>query len=339
MKPPYFHADDMTIETQAGQRLMVGFDGTEAHEEIRSLVRALGIGGVILFSGNISSPGQLRHLCRSLQQDARQAGLPPLFIAVDQEGGPVVRLKAPFTSIPAAATLKSEESVQHYAQITAEELGGVGINMNMAPVLDIAPDDIQSIMRERSYGSDPGTVSRLGSLVIDALQANGIMAVAKHFPGIGRTILDSHLDMPALDAELDSLAKFDLVPFRAAIGRNVSGIMLSHIFYPQVDPEWPASLSPRIAANLLRRNLGYRGLILTDDLDMGAIKKHFALPTVIRQIMTADIDIALICHKGPDIENAYAEILALLRKDPDLHAAGKESVKRILRLKQRYLTH
>jgi beta-N-acetylhexosaminidase len=337
MKPTDLKAADLPIESQAGQRLMVGFDGTEPDATLRDLVRTLRIGGVILFSRNISSPEQVKALCAWLQQTAAEAALPPLFIAVDQEGGPVARLKAPFSAIPAASSQKSAETVAHYARITAAELGSVGINMNMAPVLDIAPAGIQSIMAERSFGSDPETVSRSGSRVIDTLQAAGIMAVAKHFPGIGRTTLDSHLDMPALDAELASLGQFDLIPFQNAVARDVAGVMLSHIFYPQIDPEWPASLSGRIAGDLLRRKLGYQGLILTDDLDMGAIKKHFDLSTVVRRILLADIDTLLICHAGPHIEQAFSEILGLLRAQPQLHTAGMQSVNRILRLKARYL--
>jgi beta-N-acetylhexosaminidase len=163
------------------------------------------------------------------------------------------------------------------------------------------------------------------------------MAVAKHFPGIGRTALDSHLEMPRLDAGWQSLAAFDLIPFQAAIARNVAGVMLSHIFYSQIDPDWPASLSQRIAKEMLRRSLGYNGLILTDDLDMGAIKKHFDIQTVIRQILRADIDLALICHKGPDIDAAYSEVHRLLRDDPVLKADGLESLQRILKLKETYL--
>jgi beta-N-acetylhexosaminidase len=260
-----------------------------------------------------------------------------LFVAIDQEGGPVARLKAPFTQIPAASALIDEAAIDRYARITAAELGGVGINMNMAPVLDVAPEKMQSIMAERSYGSDPLKVSRLGSLVIETLQEGGIMAVAKHFPGIGRTTLDSHLEMPRLDEGLQSLAAFDLIPFQSAIAHNVAGVMLSHIFYSQIDPDWPASLSQRIAKELLRQGLGYNGLILTDDLDMGAIKKHFDIQTAIRQILRADIDLALICHKGPDIDAAFAEILKSFQENSALKTAGIESVKRILKLKEKYL--
>jgi beta-N-acetylhexosaminidase len=327
----------LSAEQQAGQRLMVGFEGTGLNEDLKDLINRLKIGGIILFAGNLKSPDQIKQLCRSIQDYAKICQQPPLFIAVDQEGGQVARLQEPFTIFAGNPHMKTEADAVHFAEITAAELNQVGINMNMAPVMDVSPEGSGSIMAGRTFGDNPAWVSRLGVKVIEHLQLNNIMAVAKHFPGIGRTTLDSHMDMPVLHDDLSIMEDFDLIPFEAGIQNRVSGVMLSHIFYPKLDRQWPASLSPQIAKNLLRKQMGFDGLVLTDDLDMGAISKHYDIHTAIHQILAADIDLTLICHKGPTIEIAFEEILKEMTDSPAIKARGIESVERIMGAKRRYL--
>ena len=324
-------------EQSAGQRLMVGFDGTELNAELKFLIDTLKVGGIILFSRNLIDPEQIKNLCVSIQSYARSCDQPPLLIAIDQEGGQVARLKEPFTQFPGNSKMKGPDDAVYFARTTATELLEVGINMNMAPVLDVAPEGINSIMAERAFGPDPGWVSEQGRVVIEHLQAENIMAVAKHFPGIGRTVLDSHFELPDLDIDVDAMQGFDLFPFKTAISHDVAGIMLSHIRYTRIDPDWPASLSKTIADDLLRKQMGYDGVVMTDDLDMGAIAKHYDLNTAIRQILSADIDMTLICHAGPDIENAFREILDVQRRSQSLKAKGMNSLERIMRLKKKYL--
>ena len=206
----------------------------------------------------------------------------------------------------------------------------------MAPVMDVSPKNMDSIMDGRTFGHDPERVSELGCEVIKEMQANGVMAVAKHFPGIGRTILDSHLELPFMDAEMEDIQSFDLPPFYAAAAQGVSGLMLSHILYRRLDPKWPASLSPEIAKKLLRDQMGFEGLVITDDLDMGAVKKHYSINIMIKQILKSDIDITLICHKGPDIETAFMEILKNFKQEPKLRKKGIMSLKRIMNFKHQY---
>jgi beta-N-acetylhexosaminidase len=322
----------------AGQRLMVGFEGTEFNQDLKFLINEIKVGGIILFARNVSTPEQINNLCFSVQRYASKCGQPPLIIAIDQEGGQVARLKEPFTQFPGNPAFKKEEDAVHFARVAAAELKRVGINMNLAPVMDIAPEEIESVMAGRVFGCDPRWVSDMGAAVIGNLQSGGIMAVAKHFPGIGRTTLDSHLDLPRLDIKLHKMESSDLLPFRAAIGCDVAGIMLSHVLYDKIDPNWPASLSKRIAKDLLRGRLKYDGFVITDDLDMGAIKKHYDVKTIIRRIQSADIDMALICHKGPDIENAFEELLKGLNSSQGLKAKGVESIRRILKLKRQYIS-
>lgn len=325
-------------EQSAGQRLMVGFDGTELNPDLKFLIKTLHVGGVILFARNLIHPGQIKRLCSSIQEYARSCDQPPLFISIDQEGGKVARLKEPFTQFPGNPQMKGPEDAIHFARVTAAELTEIRVNMNLAPVLDVAPQGINSVQASRVFGHDPLWVSELGTVVIHHLQSNNIMAVAKHFPGIGRIILDPHDEISDLDIDVDAMQATDLLPFKAAIDNDVAGIMLSHIRYPNMDATWPASLSAVIAHDLLRKQMGYGGVIMTDDLDMGAIKKHYDLKTVLRQILSADIDIALICHKGPDIENAYQEILKYLSNSNLIKEKGLHSLKRIMNLKRKYLT-
>ncbi len=323
----------------AGQRLMVGFEGTAFNADLAHLIDTVNVGGVILFAANISAPDQLQQLCADIQGHARASRQPPLFIAIDQEGGQVARLKKPFSEFPGGSpAMRDETDAETFAAITARELTLVGVNMDMAPVLDIAFDPASSVMAGRAFGADPEWVTRLGLRVVSTLQREGILAVAKHFPGIGRTTLDSHRDLPRLPTDYDTLAASDLLPFKAAARADVAGIMLSHILYQDLDPHWPASLSSRIAADLLRRDMGYDGLVMTDDLDMGAIARHYDIRTCIRRILTAGIDLALICHKSPKIETAHEEIARCLRDDPDLAAKGERCLARILRVKAAYLS-
>ena len=328
---------DFSDTQSAGQRLMAGFDGTELNAELKFLINALKLGGIILFSRNLIDPGQIKDLCFSMQSYARSCGQPPLFIAIDQEGGRVARLREPFTQFPGNSKMKGPEDAVYFAKTTAKEFLEVGINMNLAPVLDVAPEGINSIMAGRAFGPDPGWVSEQGKVVIEHLQAENIMAVAKHFPGIGRTVVDSHFELPDLDIDVDAMQGFDLFPFKTAISHDVAGIMLSHIRYIGIDPDWPASLSKTIADDLLRKQMGYDGVVMTDDLDMGAIKKHYDLKTAIQQILSADIDMPLICHAGPNIENAFKEILDVQRRSQTMKAKGMKSLKRIMRLKKRYI--
>ncbi len=324
-------------EQLAGQRLMVGFEGLAFNDDLRALIDDLKVGGLILFKLNIETPDQVRRLCEDCQSFAARCGQPPLFIAVDQEGGPVARLRAPFTEFPGNPHMNGLDDARHFGEVTARELASVGINMDMAPVMDVAPADMSGIMADRVFGSDPGYVSAMGNTVIETLQQRGVMAVAKHFPGIGRTELDSHLDLPIFRHEPDAMEGIELPPFEAAIQIGVGAVMLSHILYEKIDPRWPASLSPAIARDLLRGRFGYQGVTVTDDLDMGAIKRHFDIRAVIGQIMAAEIDIVLICHKGPDIRAAFEEMVARIQAEDSLRNKTAESVARILALKERFL--
>ncbi len=325
-------------EVFAGQRLMAGFDGTEFNKDIEYLIGKLKIGGLILFAANIETPDQVKQLCFSAQEYALSLGLPPLFIAIDQEGGKVARLRPPFfTHFPGNSYIKNTKQAVEFAKTTAFELLSVNVNMNLAPVVDFIPEGFDSIMEGRAFNGTPDEVAKLGACVIEEMQKHGIMACAKHFPGIGRTAIDSHFHLPIIDSDLEFMEKNDFIPFAAAIKSGVSSIMLSHILYPEFDDKWPASLSPVIVKNLLRNKMGFQGLVMTDDLDMKAIK--YDIKVCVKQILASEVDIALICHSGPDIETAFFEIYKLISENENLYESGKKSVKRIIEAKNQYLGH
>ena len=319
----------------AGQRLMLGFDGQTLNDELKHLIKEYRTGGIILFRPNIESPDQLRRLCTDARNYALDQGLPDLFVAVDQEGGQVARLRKPFTEFPGNPHMANLEDAREFARITASELSDMGINMNMAPVMDVAPPNVDSIMKDRVFTGNENRVAEMGTAVIRGLQKGGIMAVAKHFPGIGRTVKDSHFFLPELEAEPSDLKQTDLAPFEAAAKARVSGMMLSHIMYTRLDPDWQASLSKTIAYDLLRADMGYQGLVMTDDLDMKAISHD--METCIYRILVAQIDIALVCHAGPNIAEARDAVMRYLEKDSELFESGRTSVKRILAAKQKFL--
>ena len=328
---------NLSLEQMAGQRIMAGFNGPHFNDKVRYLIDTLKVAGLILFKQNIETPDQVAELCFSAQDYATSRGQPPLFIAIDQEGGTVARLPLPFTQFPGNSEITSEEEAKQFADTTASELSSIGVNMNYAPVMDTAPKTMESVMAKRAFGDDPQWVSKMGSIVIKNLQQNNILSVAKHFPGIGRTTLDSHLDRPVFSTTMAELSEFDLIPFKAAISEHVSGIMLSHILYDRLDAKWPASLSVTIAKELLRNTLGYNGLIMTDDLDMGAIKKYYPMTAIIDQITKAQVDQILICHQSPDIEQAHALLVKHLREDKD-RKDFEASVERILAAKSKFLS-
>ncbi len=330
-----WNATEADIRDLAGQRLMIGITGPDADEETRRVITECRVGSVVLFARNITEPERLKALIADLQACAAGAGLPPLIMAVDQEGGTVARLKPPFAQFPGNPGIRTPEEADAFARDCSRDLLWAGFNVDLAPVMDLAliPD---SVMDKRAFGADPEAAAFLGAKVIAGLQDRGVMAVAKHFPGIGRTTLDSHKDLPFCPASAGELAAADLIPFAGAIRAGVGGVMMAHVIYPDLDPDWPASLSPAIARDLLRGRMGFTGLVMGDDLDMGAIARHFDLATAADQSLAADVDQVLICHPGPNIPAVFERLVKRMEEDPDLARRGVESAQRILRAKERY---
>jgi beta-N-acetylhexosaminidase len=330
-----------SLEELVGQLFMVGFDGTRFNSDLNYFLKKLHVGGVILFKRNVQDPFQLAELNRNLHEKSMEATSIPLFVSVDQEGGPVSRLRPPFTQFEAqsamAASDDPEERIRTFARIQARELKLVGINMDLAPVLDVNTRGSEGLMAARSYGSEPGLVARLGDLCIRELQQAGIMACAKHFPGIGDTDLDSHQDLPVQSKDQKELERLELIPFREAIAIPTAAMMISHVQYPAYDRKYPASLSSPIITELLRRDLGYEGLVMTDDLEMGAVGNHYAIEEAVHLAFAAGVDTLLICHDPDKIEKGYVTLLNRFKKGTFSEGQLKKSLGRILNLKQKFL--
>jgi beta-N-acetylhexosaminidase len=286
----------MSLEQKVGQVFMLGFEGTTLTPGNRALIRDLHLGGVTLFARNIETTRQLARLDAELQTIADPV---PLFISVDQEGGLVVRVTEGATIFPgnmAVAASGDPSLARKVAQASAAELLAMGINMNLAPVVDVNTNPMNPVIGVRSFGSDPSAVGRFGDASIDGLQSSGVSAVAKHFPGHGDTAVDSHHDLPVVPHTLDRLDSIEFQPFRSAIRADVDGIMTAHVYVPSIEPEQdrPATLSHAVLTRLLRERLGYSGLILTDALDMGAIKRDRTAAEAAVEAFQAGADVLLI---------------------------------------------
>ncbi|MHC1745406.1 MAG: glycoside hydrolase family 3 N-terminal domain-containing protein [Syntrophobacteraceae bacterium] len=320
------------IGDEVGIHLLVGFGGQTLDDELRSMIRTYRIGGLVLFRRNIDSPGQLKDLLESAQAFARETLGRPLWVSIDQEGGPVQRLGDPWPRLPAASDLSAEgeNAVRHWATIAGAELRALGIQMNLAPVLDVLPAGASDhFMAARSLGDEPERVGRLGCVWIEALQKAGASATAKHFPGLGQARSDPHHFAPVIEWENGAAMERDLHPFRAAIASGVQGVMTSHALYPYWDPVWPATLSPVINREWLRDRLGFRGVLLSDDMDMAAMAAHFERDTIVTQGLRATVDFFLSCQEPENIAYLYAAITDAVRCRSDCAELHRMSVDRI----------
>ena len=329
------------LHDHVGRLFMAGIPGPRLDSGTLSLIRDRGLGGVILFKRNIVDPLQVAALTNDLQETALKYNGVPLFLGVDQEGGRVARLGDPFTSFPGNSTIgdgpRSHEMAAVFGRVTAMEMRLVGLNMNMAPVLDVPTGPVDQHLQGRMFGEDPGRVGRLGQIVIKALQENGVMAVGKHFPGLGKARLDPHEHLPTIEANQQEIETINLPPFQEAIREGVSAIMTSHALYPGLDPHCPATLSYPIITELLRDRLGLQGLIITDDLEMGAIKKDPGVAEGAIKAFEAGNDILLICENQGLVGESMDKLRNRLLTNETLLSRLHESVGRIMAAKEKFL--
>jgi beta-N-acetylhexosaminidase len=299
------------IRRQVGQLIMAGFQGITVPAELRAVAREFDLGGIILFERNIEAPEQVAELAYDAQEMSQEL---PLWVSIDQEGGRVARLKEPFTAWPPMCTLGRSGEVSlatRFSRALARELLAVGVSLDYAPVLDIHTNRRNPVIGDRSLSDQAQEVARLGAAIIDGLQCEGVAACGKHFPGHGDTSSDSHHELPVVDHPPDRLQEVELVPFRAAVARDVAMIMTAHVLYPALDEEYPATLSPNVVTELLRRELGFSGLIATDDLSMKAITADWAIEQASVAAIAAGCDVLLLC--APNIEQQVQVIEALIR--------------------------
>ncbi|MBE3072481.1 MAG: beta-N-acetylhexosaminidase [Acidobacteria bacterium] len=287
-----------SLHHRLGQLAIVGFNGVSVPPELRALAREFDLGGVILFARNIEAPDQVAGLTREVRELARDL---PLWVSVDQEGGRVARLRRPFTEWPPMATLGrsgDERLAERFARALARELRAVGISLDYAPVLDVRTNPANAVIGDRALHDRAEVVARLGAVIIRALQDEGLAACGKHFPGHGDTTADSHNELPVVEHAPDRLRAIELMPFRAAVEAEVATIMTAHVLVPALDDSRPATLSRQIVTGVLREELGFQGVILSDDLQMKAIADAYPIGTAAVEAIAAGCDGVLIC--GPD---------------------------------------
>ncbi len=321
-----------------GQLLIGSFQGTTVSAEWRSLAREFDLGGAILFSRNVEAPEQVAELAADVEALGRAM---PAWVSIDQEGGRVARLAEPFTRWPPMAVLGragSEALAERFGRALARELAAVGITLDYAPVLDIHTNPKNAVIGDRALAERADEVARLGTAIIRALQAGGVAACGKHFPGHGDTSTDSHHELPLVEHPPDRLRAVELVPFRAAIRESVAFIMTAHVLVPALDEERPATLSPAIVQRLLREELGYEGVILSDDLEMKAVSARVPVPMAAVDAIRAGCDGVLVCSGEVDLQAATLEALVKAVESGDISAARLDAAyRRLRRVKERFL--
>ncbi|MFC4551076.1 MULTISPECIES: beta-N-acetylhexosaminidase [Halorussus] len=329
----------MALDEKVGQLFVAGFDGTTPTAEIEGLIAERRLGGIIYFSRNVDSPDQLRDLSRTLQGFVPDDA-PPLLVSIDQEGGRVARL-AWGTEQPSAMAFGATADpalARHAGEAVGHELRSLGIDVNLAPVLDVNNNSDNPVIGVRSFGERPETVAELGTAYADGLQGASVVACGKHFPGHGDTTVDSHRDLPVIDHDRDRLDRVELRPFRRAIDAGIDAVMTTHVVFPTIvaDPERPATLSPRVVTGLLRKQLGFDGLVFTDCMEMDAIADGVGTVEGCVQAVEAGCDQICVSHTPAKQRAAIDAVVAAVESRRLSESRIDESVRRVLRAKRSY---
>jgi beta-N-acetylhexosaminidase len=331
----------LTLEQRIGQMFLVHLSGSTLNAVGRDFLAQWQPGGLVLMDGNTGDPAAVTRLTNSYQQAVTDAGGLPLFIAADQEGGPIAALETGFTHFPTPALLTAAGDsalAERIGAAVAAEMRAVGLNLNLAPVADLENPD-NKVLARRTFGSDPALTGPTLAAFIRGSQTAGVIATAKHFPGHGATSADSHAVLPVSDLPRERLETVELVPFRSAIDAGVEAIMAAHIWYPALEPDAniPASLSDDVLTGLLREQMGFDGLIMTDALDMDAVDTRFSLSEAVFRAVNAGADILLSAHIGPQqIAAAMADLAERVRRGDISEERINQSARRILTVKARY---
>lgn len=304
----------MTSELQerAARLLTVGFYGHQLGDELKRLLDR-GVAGVVLFARNVDGPEQVAELIAAIKRHAGR----PLFVSLDQEGGLVARLRRGFTRLPpmrAVGALADEALAERAGTVLGRELRAVGVDVNFAPVLDVDTNPDNPIIGNRSLSRDPEIVARLGVALGRGLEAEGVAACGKHFPGHGDTSQDSHRELPRLPHSRERLEAVELVPFRAWVRAKLASIMTAHVIFEPIDPDYPATMSRPVLHGILRDAMGYEGLIITDDIEMKAIADHYGYEDAVIRGVNAGVDNFLCCHTA-SVAHQLVETMARAVED------------------------
>lgn len=331
-----------TLAQKLGQTTIIGISGTSLTDDEKKFIVDHNIGGVILFSRNIESPQQLHKLNSEIQSlRHKMPDKAPLIISIDMEGGRVARLKAPFTQWPPIKRLGDADSPSlafKFAESMGTELQAIGINLDYAPCVDVLTNPQNTLIGDRSLSTDPEIVGKLASAIVRGYIKAGVIPCAKHFPGHGNTIIDSHFDLPVEEVTMETLVARELQPFKKAFRARLDLVMTAHILYKNIDPEWPATLSKKILEDVLRKEAGYRQLVISDDLDMKALRNLYDIETIAVKAVEAGINVLLYCNEPESPPRGLAAIEKAMT-DGKLSSAGVEdSYKRVLQMKKARIT-
>lgn len=319
----------------AGQRMFIGFQGTSVNDDLRRIIQEIQPAGFVLFRRNVEEPRQVFELNRELVS-LTHAENPP-FLAVDQEGGRVQRIKAPATVWPPMRAVgAAQELTAEVSAAMARELRAMGFNLNFAPVADVDSNPDNPIIGDRSFSNDPESVCKHITQFIQAHQTEGIIACTKHFPGHGDTAIDSHLDLPWVNHDEAVLRRIELPPFIAAIAAGVSTMMTSHVMYPAWDPDYPATLSEPIIRGILRQELGFKGLVFSDDLEMKAVAGRYSVMEQLYKMTNASVDVFLCCESHDVQMDVFRNQVLSLERDENFDILSSASVKRVHALREAY---
>lgn len=325
----------MSQTEKLGQMVMIGIQGTKVDDDSLYMLNQYHMGGVILFDRNMESPEQVKQLTSDLQAQSNEKV--PLFIGIDEEGGDVVRMAEKLTPPPSQKEIGATgdiEQAKTWAIKTAKSLKDMGINVNFAPVADVGSND------KRSYSTDANTVIDFVRAATKGYQQENIIYSLKHFPGIGKGKVDSHIDSSSIDVAKEVLMTEDILPFKTIIDEsdpNDYFILVSHLKYLALDEEYPASLSSKIMTDLLRNELGYKGIIITDDMEMGAVANHNDFRSIGVNAVKAGADIVLVCHEYKHQQEVYLGLLDAVNSGEISQERIDESVKRIIKVKLLHL--
>lgn len=329
---------NMTLEEKIGQLFIVGFEGKEVDESLEELIEDYKVSGFIFFKRNIGSKNEIINLIDDLNTVNKNNKI-PLFISLDEEGGNISRLNHIFERTPTAANIAKiddiEKSFKHGNEI-GKRLLSLGFNLDFAPVLDINTNPKNPVIGNRAFGNTSNSVIKHGIEVMKAIEDTGVIACVKHFPGHGDTFVDSHIGLPKVEKTLEELKKVELLPFNKAIQEDVGMIMIAHILFSEVDGDYPSSMSKPIITDVLRGDLNYKGVIISDDLTMHGITKNYKLEDAVIEFFKAGGDIALIAHKKENYINSIEALkLAVENQEIDIEDID-EKLYRVLSLKEKY---
>jgi beta-N-acetylhexosaminidase len=328
----------MTIDEKIGQMIFAGIDGYDLNPHSVELLEAYHVGGLILYKPNIESTTQLIKLVNSLKQTNSGNKL-PLWLGVDEEGGKVTRLPDEIVKMPPGNKVgktNSKEFAYGVGNLLGIELNAYGLNVDFGPVLDINSNPNNPVIGDRSFGSNASIVSSMGIQTMQGLQAQHVLPVVKHFPGHGDTSVDSHIGLPVVQHDLARLHKLELVPFAEAFSQQADAVMVAHILLPKLDGQYPASMSEKIMTDLLRREMGFDGLIITDDMTMGAISKSYDLGEATVQSVIAGSNVVMVGHDYDKVVTVIAALRKAVKENRISMEKIDQSITRIIKLKLKY---